>query len=248
MALTKPTKRGRHDRSVPQKQDDPVSDEHEPPDAGKPEEHEYEEPQELPDEVLHLCMQLNDAGYRAEIRLGQVVVSPWMSEESNEVVDRVSKLLLPLGMAKGWRFFCNWAVHIPPMLDHRLPDLLVLPKKAERLDRMRVHGRSVLLAVDVCSPGNQEVDWREKPLDYARAGVPLYLIVDPVASPRRVTLMSDPLSDLEPFDYHRQAYRKIVTAEEGEVLKLPWPFKIKIETSALFEQDEPVITPQEPAE
>ncbi|MEU7912748.1 Uma2 family endonuclease [Microbispora bryophytorum] len=245
MALTKPTKRGRHDRPAPRTQDDPVpddlvSDEHEPPDAGQP-----EEPQKLPDEVLHLCMQLNASGYRAEIRLGQVVVSPWMSEESNEIIDRVSKLLLPLGMAKGWRFFCNWAVHIPPMLDHRLPDLLVLPMKAERLDRMRVHGHSVLLAVEVCSPGNHEVDWREKPLDYARAGVPLYLIVDPVASPRRVTLMSDPLADLEPFDYHRQAFRQILTAEEGEVLELPEPFGIKIETSALFDQ---VVSPPEPAE
>ncbi len=245
MALTKPTKRGRHDHPVPRKQDGPVADEHEPPEAGKP---EPEEPQELPDEVLHLCTQLNDAGYRAEIRLGQVVVSPWMSEESNEIVDRVSKLLLPLGMAKGWRFFCNWAVHIPPLLDHRLPDLLVLPKKAERLDRMRVHGRSVLLVVEACSPGTYTVDWQEKPLDYARAGVPLYLIVDPVTSPRRVTLMSDPLPDLEPLDYQRQAYRQIVTAEEGEVLELPEPFGIKIETSALFDQDEPAVSPEEPAE
>lgn len=243
MALTKPTTRGRHDHPVPRKQDDPlpgdlVSDEPEPPEAGKP-----EEPQDLPDEVLHLCMQLNEAGYRAEIRLGQVVVSPWMSEETNEIIDRLSKLLLPLGMAKGWRFFCNWAVHIPPMLDHRLPDLLVLPRKAERLDRMRVHGRSVLLAVEVCSPGNQKVDWQEKPLDYARAGVPRYLIVDPVASPRRVALMSDPLPDLKPFDYHRQAYQQIVTVEEGGVLELPEPFGIKIETSALFE-----VSPPEPAE
>ncbi|MBO4270704.1 Uma2 family endonuclease [Microbispora triticiradicis] len=130
---------------------------------------------------------------------------------------------------------------------HRLPDLLVLPKNAERLDRMRVHGRSVLLAVEVCSPGTREVDWREKPLDYARAGVPLFLIVDPVATPRRVTLMSDPLSGLDPFDYHRQPYRKIVTVEEGEILELPEPFGIKIETGALFDDDEPEATPRESA-
>ncbi|MEU8174127.1 Uma2 family endonuclease [Microbispora hainanensis] len=248
MALTKPTKRGRRDHRVPQKQDDPAPDdpvlgEDEPQqEARKP---EPDEPQALPDEVLHLCMRLNDAGYRAEIRRGQVVVSPWMSEESNEIVYRLTKLLLPLITAKGWRFFCNWAVHIPPMLDHRLPDLLVLPMKAERLDRMRVHGHSVLLAVEVCSPGNHEIDWKEKPLDYARAGVPLYLIVDPVASPRRVTLMSDPLSDLQPFDYDRLPYRQIVTVEEGGVLELPEPFGMKIETSALFD---PVVSPPEPAE
>ncbi|WP_432926010.1 Uma2 family endonuclease [Microbispora sp. CA-135349] len=248
MALTKPTKRGRHDHSVPQKQDDPVSDEHEPPDAGKPEEHEHEEPQELPDEVLHLCTQLNDAGYRAEIRLGQVVVTPPAGRESTYIVDRLSDLLIPLKLANGWRFHQTWGVHIPPYQDLRLPDLMVAPDEVEQFDNMRMRGHCALLVVEVCSPGTYKVDWQEKPLDYARAGVPLYLIMDPVASPRRVTLMSDPLSDLEPFDYHRQAYRKIVTAEEGEVLKLPWPFEIKIETSALFDQDEPVVTPQEPAE
>ncbi|MFI7039470.1 Uma2 family endonuclease [Microbispora rosea] len=235
MALTKPTKRGRHDRPVQRKQDDPVpdgldSDEYEPPEARQP-----EESQELPDEVLHLCVQLHDAGYRAEIRLGQVVVSPWMSEESNEIVYRLTKLLLPLITAKGWRFFCNWAVHIPPYQDLRLPDLMVAPDEVEQFDDMRVRGRCALLVVEVCSPGTHKVDWREKPLDYARAGVPLYLIVDHVASPRRVTLMSDPLLDLEPFDYHRQAYQRIVTVEEGAVLELPEPFGIKIETSALFD-------------
>ncbi|GIH65591.1 Uma2 family endonuclease [Microbispora siamensis] len=235
MALTKPTKHGRHDHPVPQKQDAPVpddlvSDEHEPPEAGKP-----EEPQELPDEVLHLCMQLHDAGYRAEIRLGQVVVTPPMGRESTYIVDRLSNLLIPLKLANGWRFHHNWGVHIPPYQDLRLPDLMVAPDEVEQLDTMRMRGYCALLVVEVCSPGTYKVDWQEKPLDYARAGVPLYLIVDPVTSPRRVTLMSDPLSDLKPLDYHRQAYRQIVTVEEGEVLELPEPFGIKIETSALFD-------------
>lgn len=101
--------------------------------------------------------------------------------------------------------------------------------------------------MEVCSPSTHKADWREKPLDYARAGVPLFLIVDPVATPRRVTLMSDPLADLEPFDYQRQPYRKIGTAEEGEVLELPEPFGIKIETSVLFDDDEPEATPRESA-
>ncbi|MEV4297852.1 Uma2 family endonuclease [Microbispora rosea] len=235
MALTKPTKRGRHDHAAPQKQDDPVpgdldSDEHEPPEAGKP-----EEPQELPDEVLHLCMQLHDAGHRAEIRRGQVVVTPPAGRESTYIVDRLSNLLIPLKLANNWRFHQTWGVHIPPYQDLRLPDLMVAPDEVEQFDDMRMCGHCALLVVEVCSPGTYKVDWKEKPLDYARAGVPLYLIVDPVTSPRRVTLMSDPLSDLQPLDHHRQAYRQIVTAEEDEALELPWPFGIKIETSALFD-------------
>ncbi|WP_182887780.1 Uma2 family endonuclease [Microbispora sp. H10885] len=230
MAVTKPSRRGRHDHPVPHRQDGPVPDEHEPQETGKP-----EEPQELPDEVQQLFMQLNDAGYRAEIRLGQVVVTPPATMQHGDVLDRLTELLFPLKLANRWRFHYHWGVHIPPLLDHRLPDMIVVPPKVESLDPMRVHGHSVLLVVEACSPGTQVADWQEKPLDYARAGVPLYLIVDPVTSPRRVTLMSDPLSDLKPLDYHRQAYRQIVTAEEGEVLELPEPFGIKIETSVLFD-------------
>lgn len=229
MALTKPTRHGRHDHPVPRKQGDPAPDEHQPQEAGKHE--ELEEPQ---DEVLRLCLEVNEAGYRAEIRLGQVVVTPPAGRDSTYIVDRLFTLMIPLKLANGWRFHQTWGVHIPPHQDLRLPDLMVAPDEVEQFDNMRIRGYCALLVVEVCSPGTYKVDWKEKPLDYARAGVPLYLIVDPVATPRTVTLMSDPLPDLEPFD-ERQPYRQIVTAEEGEVLELPEPFGIKIETSALFD-------------
>nr|GLJ82846.1 hypothetical protein GCM10017588_15720 [Microbispora rosea subsp. aerata] len=58
--------------------------------------------------------------------------------------------------------------------------------------------------------------------------------MDPLVTPRTVTLISDPLPDLEPFD-DRQPYQRILTVEEGGVLELPEPFGIKLETSALFE-------------
>lgn len=103
MALTKPTRRGRHDHPVPHKQDGPIPDEHEAQGAGKP-----EEPQELPDEVLQLFMQLNDAGYRAEIRLGQVVVTPPATMQHGDVLDRLTELLYPLKLANRWRFHYHW--------------------------------------------------------------------------------------------------------------------------------------------
>ncbi|OPG11874.1 Uma2 family endonuclease [Microbispora sp. GKU 823] len=226
MALTKPIKRGRHDHPVPHMQDGPILDEHKP--------QEVREPGSLEDQLLRLCLALNEAGYRAEIHNGQVVVSPAANMEHEVILDRLSNLLYPLKLPNRWRFFYNWGVHIPPQPDLRLPDLMVVPDTAEAFDDMRAHGRSLLLVVEVCSPGTYKVDWKEKPLDYARAGVPLFLIVDPVATPRTMTLMSDPLPDLDPFD-DRQAYRRIVTVEEGEVLELPEPFGIKIETSALFD-------------
>lgn len=241
MALTKPTKRGRHDHRVPQKQVSPIPDDLV---ADEPTPSEDRLPKRLEDQLLQMCLAFQEADYRAEIHNWQVVVSPAANREHVDIIDRLSDLLYPLKLANRWRFHQSWGVHIPPQPDLRLPDLMVVPERAEAFDEMRAHGHSLLLAVEVCSFSTRKVDWQEKPLDYARAGVPLYLIVDPLATPRTVTLMSDPLPDLGPRD-DRQPYQRIITVEEGGVLELPRPFGMKIETSALFD---PVVSPPEPAE
>ncbi|WP_433416056.1 Uma2 family endonuclease [Microtetraspora malaysiensis] len=184
-------------------------------------------------EIQQLCRELNDAGYTAEISWGHVVVSPWMNRRSSYIVDKIANQLIPLKLANDWLFHHNWAVHIPPLLDHRLPDLMIAPDNAEQFDEMRVHGHSTLLVVEVCSPGTRMVDWHEKPLDYARAGVPLYLIVDPVTDPPTMTLMSGPVADLA-VDDERQPYREVVMVEAGQPLELPEPFGVKLDTSAVF--------------
>ncbi|GAA4597184.1 Uma2 family endonuclease [Planotetraspora phitsanulokensis] len=238
MALTRPTRHRRNDHVPAERQPDTEPErpgtELEQADPGP--ERADPEPGHLDDETaaVALCQELNDAGYTAEISEGRVVVSPWQSMESSCIVDRLSDLLIPLKLANGWRFHHNLAVRIPPFLDHRLPDLMVTARDAERHDHLRMKGGSALLVVEVCSPGTYSADWHEKPVDYARAGVPLLLIVDPLSDPKTVTLMSDPLDDVAPDDM-REPYRQVVTVEAGEVLELPEPFGVKLETDTLFE-------------
>ncbi|WP_067178858.1 Uma2 family endonuclease [Microtetraspora niveoalba] len=185
-------------------------------------------------EIQRLCLELNDAGYTAEISWGRVVVSPWTSISSADVVESLVDMLFPVKRANGWRIHQNVAVHIPPLLDHRIPDLTVTPRHPERHDDMRLHGYGTLLVVEVCSPGTRTVDWYEKPMDYARAGVPLYLVVDPVTAPPTVTLMSGPVGDLA-MDDERQPYQEVVTVEAGQPLELPEPFGVKLDTSLIFD-------------
>jgi Uma2 family endonuclease len=231
MALTRPTRHGRNDHVPAERQPDT---EPEQPDAEL--DRADPGPQDLDDETatVALCQELNDAGYTAEISWGRVVVSPWQSKQSSHIVDELADLLIPLKLANGWRFHHNLAVHIPPFLDHRLPDLMVAPRDAEHVDDLRIKGDSTLLVVEVCSPGTRQTDWFEKPFDYARAGVPLLLVVDPLADPKTVTLMSEPLEDLAQDDM-REPYKQVVTVEAGEALALPEPFGIKLETEKLFE-------------
>lgn len=236
MALTRPTRHRRNDRAPAERRPDT-----EPEQPGT--ELEQADPGPEPahgapggDETatVALCQELNGAGYTAEISGGRVVVSPWQSMESSCIVDRLADLLIPLKLANGWRFHHNLAVHIPPFLDHRLPDLMVTARDAERFDHLRMKGGSTLLVVEVCSPGTYSTDWDEKPVDYARAGVPLLLIVDPLSDSKTVTLMSEPLKDLAPDDM-REPYRQVVTVETGGTLELPEPFGVKLETETLFE-------------
>ncbi|GAA1288826.1 hypothetical protein Psi02_18420 [Planotetraspora silvatica] len=230
MALTKPTRHRRNDHVPAERQPDtePEEPDTEPGPRGADPRHRGDEAA-----IEVLCRQLNDAGYTAEISWGQVVVSPWQSKQSSHIVDELADLLIPLKLANGWRFHHNLAVHIPPFLDHRLPDLMVAPRNAEHVGDLRIKGDSALLVVEVCSPGTRQTDWDEKPFDYARAGVPLLLVVDPLADPKTVTLMSEPVKDVFPGDM-REPYKQVVTVEAGEALELPEPFGIKLETEALF--------------
>ncbi|MCT9932548.1 Uma2 family endonuclease [Planotetraspora sp. A-T 1434] len=217
MALTKPTRHGRHQHTPAPR----------PPDIEP-------EPLDEEDEIQQLCQELNDAGYTAEISWGQVVVSPKINRSQSNITFHLMDQLFDSARANGWFIHSNWGVHIPPFPDMRLPDLMVAPKDAEQYDDMHILGHSALLVAEVCSRGTRSVDWDEKPLEYARAGVPLLLIIDPVTDPETVTLMTEPLKDLTADDL-REPYQRIVMVQAGEPLWLPAPFKLKIDTAALFE-------------
>jgi len=165
-------------------------------------------------------------GWRAEIVGGRIVVSPWTRQRQALLVDRVGDQLYAVKRERGWVFYQTWAVHIPPLRgDKRLPDLLVAPPDCPRFDDSQAYGHGTLLAVEVCSEDSRHEDHEVKPAEYARAGVPLMLVVDEFATPKTVTLFRD-LRD--------GAYRTRIEVTEGEVLELPEPFGVKLDTTALF--------------
>ncbi len=56
----------------------------------------------------------------------------------------------------------------------RIPDLVIVPAEHYDSDRSRYWPHQVLLAVEVVSPGSETLDRREKPAEYAEAGIPFF--------------------------------------------------------------------------
>jgi Uma2 family endonuclease len=115
-------------------------------------------------------------------------------------------------------------VHIPPLRgDKRIPDLLVTPPGSPEFDENQGYGFGVLLAVEVASEERSHEDLIAKPGEYARAGVPLLLVLDDFAEPRTAIMFQDPRES----GYHERSER--IAGEE-----LPAPFGVKIDLEAIF--------------
>ncbi|MEV0346100.1 Uma2 family endonuclease [Nonomuraea sp. NPDC050680] len=165
-------------------------------------------------------------GWRAEIIRGRIVVSPWTKRRHAQLVHRVQMQLFELALDKGWEFYQTWAVHIPPHRgDKRLPDLLVAPPDSPEFDENQAYGHGTLLVVEITSSDNRTDDLQVKPAEYARAGIPIMLIVDEFSDPRSVTLLSDPRDG---------EYRSMAKVDEGEPVKLPEPFGVVLDTGLIF--------------
>jgi len=108
----------------------------------------------------------------------------------------------------------------------RTPDLVVLDPsaQAEFRDGHAVSASGVLLFVEVTSRGTRSVDLAEKPGEYARAGVPVTLVVDRQAH--------DVLVHFEP---DKGRYRYTETVRAGEHAHLPEPVRVELDTAFLLE-------------
>ncbi|MFI6585044.1 Uma2 family endonuclease [Embleya sp. NPDC050493] len=108
----------------------------------------------------------------------------------------------------------------------RTPDLVVLDprKKAEFRDGHATSASGVWMFVEVTSDSTRRVDLREKPNEYARAGVPVMLIVD--------RQKHEVIVHFEPVD-GRYTFTERVRA--GAPVRLPDPFEATIESGFLLD-------------
>ncbi|NYH79084.1 Uma2 family endonuclease [Actinopolyspora biskrensis] len=163
-------------------------------------------------------------GWRAEIIGERIVMSPPPGHAHNLVADRLHRALVR-GSPDDWAIFQTAGVSVSPHSGLFVPDLLVIPRDRVPADTSPdpVPAALALLVVEITSPSNPDTDRTTKLAAYARAEVPLYLLVDRHAPDEpAVSLYS------EPSDGH---YRRLVRVPFGESLTVPEPFGLELDTS-----------------
>jgi len=158
-------------------------------------------------------------GYRAEIIEGVIEVSPTARRSHGLITNRVRRALDKF--LDGGEYACHQDVNVIHSRKAWIPDAFVAPEDTEPCgdeDDMGVRADSVQLIVEVVSPGkrNQDRDRVRKRREYARAGIPVYVVIDDYDGQGAVTLFTGPRPDRADWeDIHRVPYGTEVTIPEG---------------------------------
>jgi hypothetical protein len=158
-------------------------------------------------------------GYRAEIVEGAIEVSPTARRSHMLMVNRVRRALDKF-LDEG-EYACYQDGNVIHNRRAWTPDAFVAPEDAEPCgdeDDLGVRADSVHLVVEVVSPGkrHQDRDRVRKRREYARAGIPVYVLIGDYDGQGAVTLFTGPRPDKADWeDIHRVPYGTDVTIPEG---------------------------------
>lgn len=158
-------------------------------------------------------------GYRAEIIEGAIEVSPTGRFAHAQVVNRLRDALALY--LKGSEYGAWNDTNVIHTRRAWVPDGLVAPRDVELVedeDGLGIKAHAVAMIVEVVSPGksNQERDRVRKRREYARAGIPVYMIIDDYDGQGAVTLLTGPRPDKADWeDIHRVPYGREIVIPEG---------------------------------
>lgn len=183
-------------------------------------------PEPVPvDDLRGLREQIATGHRKAEIIGGVLIVSPVPVFWHEKACRWLERSLDSACDDNDWFPDRAGEIELPPDGDLIEPDLMILrdASTVPDLESQRPLDR-VLLAAEVISPSSIGRDREAKPLACARAGIPLYLLIDRFTKPVTVSLRSKPGAG---------GYAKVVTVTMGEKLHLPAPFDLTLDTSTV---------------
>ncbi|MGW1656637.1 Uma2 family endonuclease [Streptomyces atratus] len=159
-------------------------------------------------------------GWRAEIDEGQIVLVPPPHAHHNGIAELV-QFHLYQAVPEGLGIYQTLGVHVAPLDKLYVPDLVVMPRRlvaaADPESSDPMDASDALLIVEITSKGNAREDRTKKYRAYARAGVPMYLLIDRFDTRGAMaTLFTEPNED--------GTYKRSDPVPFGKPLTLPEPF------------------------
>ncbi|MEU6309915.1 Uma2 family endonuclease [Streptomyces sp. NPDC047014] len=158
-------------------------------------------------------------GYHAEIVEGFIEVSPTGRYAHGRIVNRLRDRLVVF-LAQG-----EYAAYQDINVAHRrkvwIPDLFVASADAEEHvteDGLGIDASAVRLVVEVVSPGSDGItrDRTRKRREYARAGIPVYVLIDDFDDGGTITVLTAPDREAAVYgDELRAPYRLGAALPEG---------------------------------
>ncbi|MQA97985.1 MAG: hypothetical protein GEV11_26485 [Streptosporangiales bacterium] len=177
------------------------------------------------EELERAYEEFDQPDHTVELINGRLIVSPTASRRHGRLTERLGDVFFEIKRRNGWEVHTNLGVYCAVTRDRMVPDLMVLPREAPDHDTSHAVGHGALLVAEVVSPGSAAADRDLKPRAYAQAGVPMFLLIDPVADKPVVTLMTEPGGT---------RYGTLTVATQSETLRLPEPFDLTLDLAELF--------------
>ncbi|MYV55047.1 Uma2 family endonuclease [Streptomyces sp. SID3212] len=160
-------------------------------------------------------------GCKVEIIEGIITVSPGPSKDHNHTAELLQSSLYPV-IPDGCGIYQTLGIAVPAGSGLYIPDLVVIPRRLVLGSDNLAQGDEALMVVEVTSRWNANHDRIAKVRGYAKAAVPLYLLLDPWHSGRpTATLYGEPEGG---------TYRVLASVQYGDKLTLPEPFGVDIDT------------------
>ncbi|MFI6292029.1 Uma2 family endonuclease [Nonomuraea sp. NPDC050790] len=186
-------------------------------------------PYEAPaDELPRTVRELFDAlpplpGLRVEVIEGNLHVSPMGTPRHQALAMRLARLLQPVQDKHDWEAYVGVDICIEGPRDTFVPDYALAPKDCP-LWGNELRSTGVVMVAEIVSPGSVTDDYDVKPPLYAMGGIPVCLVIDPIAD--TLTVHSDIVDD---------SYRTTVTQDLGTTVHLPEPVDYDLDTAELTE-------------
>ncbi|AWT43940.1 MULTISPECIES: Uma2 family endonuclease [Streptomyces] len=172
------------------------------------------------EQVFELFSAAAPRGWRVELIEGEICVTPPADGEHEEIVSELSGQVRDHD--KGLGRYTGVGLDVPGASEtgHVVPDLVIAPKGSFHSKEKWHDPSPALLVAEVTSGSTAERDRDKKIHGYARAGIPVYLLID--RQEGEVTVYSEPSGD----SYAHGPKHKL-----GQAVPLPAPLGFELDTA-----------------